>query len=103
LETPYLFSQYRPNDITTGDEEQKIELLVMQIKNMSNLSNARVFVYRGITDYQFDAEKRIEAINKILTPLLEKNSIEGYRAWSSFGGFRDESTSRFLSIRLINP
>jgi TonB family protein len=90
-ETPYLFSQYHPNDITTEDEIQKIELFVMQIKNTWN-TNGRIYVYRGKTDYQFDAEKRSDTINKILTPLLEKNSMESYRAYSIFGGFRDEST-----------
>jgi hypothetical protein len=91
-DTPYLFSQYHPNDITTDDELQKIELFVMQIKNTSDDALARIYVYRGKTDYQFDAGKRCDALDKILTPLLEKNSMNPNTVFSKFGGFRDEST-----------
>jgi TonB family protein len=94
----YLFGQYSPNEITNEAEIQKIELFVLQIKNTSAF-NGRIFVYKGVSDYKFNSEDRSNSIDNILLPLLEKNSIESYKVFSRFGGFREESTIEMI----INP
>lgn len=90
-ETSYLFDQYNPNDVASEDERQKIELFVTQIKNTSEFAEGRIYVYRGKRDYKFDASKRSDFIDKILKPLLEKNSMLPYKVFTRFGGFREES------------
>jgi Gram-negative bacterial TonB protein C-terminal len=96
LQTSYIFDQYRPNEISGEKEKEKIELFVMQIKNISEFAGGVIYVYRGISDYKFDAEKRSDSISEILHPLLESNSIEPYKIFTRFVGFREESTIEMM-------
>lgn len=94
--TAYLFDQYNPSEISVESEKQKIELFVLQIKNSKTYAQGYIYVYRGISDYKFNAEERSNSINKVLTLNLENNSLESYRAFTRFGGFREESVIELI-------
>lgn len=92
----YIFDQYNPNEIRGEAERQKIELFIFQVKNAAPSAYGRIYVYRGVADYKFDAEERRNTIEKISTSIKEKNSIESNRVSSIFGGFREESTVEMI-------
>ncbi len=95
--TAYLFDEYNSNNITIEDEKQKIETLVLQIKNMPG-SHAYIYVYRGKSDFKFNPDKRISLIDKALSSNLESNSLEPFRAFARFAGFREESTIEMVIV-----
>lgn len=101
-QTSHLFDQYNLNEISSESEKQMIELFVLQIKNTSSFAQGYIYVYKGITDYKFNADERTDNINKVLTSTLENNSIKPYRAFTRFGGFREQSTVEFIIKPAVN-
>ncbi len=59
-------------------------------------SQAYVYVYRGKADYKFNFDKRITFINEALNSNLESDSLEVYRAFARFVGFREDSTIEII-------
>lgn len=91
----YVFDEYNPNAISVEDEKQKLELFVLQFKDTS-YAKGYVYIYRGVSDYKFDYQKRTAEINEFLKILTKDIKINSYDIYARFEGFRYES-----SIELI--
>lgn len=92
----YIFDSYNPNEVDADAEKEKIEAFVKRIKETSRYTKGHIFIYRGASDYKFDADKRRELIYKALTPILENNSLDSSAAYARFAGFRQESTVEMI-------
>lgn len=92
----YVFDEYNANDVSTDAEKEKIEVYVLQISNISRYAGGYIYVYQGARDYKFDYDKRINSINKIIDVNLATASMDAYRVYARFGGFRESSTIEMI-------
>jgi hypothetical protein len=86
-EDSYLFDTYKIDEISPEDEMLKLESFAVQLKNTNGVSG-RVYVYRGATDYDFDAEKYASKLSQTIEKFT---SIPTHQFSSRFGGFRENS------------
>lgn len=91
----FVFDEYNPNTISVENEAEKLNVFLLQIKE-NPYSQGEIYIYRGISDYKFKFDKRADEINDFIEPILKNYSIESYRVWVRFAGFRRESTIELI-------
>jgi TonB family protein len=87
----YIFGEHNPNEVSAENEKEKLELFVLQFKD-TPIAKGYVNVYRGLSDYGFDYQKRTVEIQEYLKTLAKDGKINSYDIYARFEGFRHSSS-----------